>query len=303
MSVLLGTNFPMNLLEAIILGIVQGLTEFLPISSSGHLVLVGELLGIEAEAGENADEMAKAAKIMFAVAVHVGTLLSVLVYFRHRIIELIVGFFKSPVTPEQRSVLFLVLATIPAVIAGLTLKPWFEKAFHSPVFTSCMLIVTGGLLVLPILVTRLRGSEPTGEVTTKSALMMGLGQAFAILPGISRSGSTIATGMMSGVNPRQAAEFSFLMAIPAILGGAVFEFKDLEAVPEGMMTNCIVGALVAFVTGLAAVYWVLDSIRKGKFQYFAIYCAVAGIFGIVYFGFLSDSEPELPNDPVPELTQ
>ncbi|MEM1295640.1 MAG: undecaprenyl-diphosphate phosphatase, partial [Verrucomicrobiota bacterium] len=163
--------------------------------------------------------------------------------------------------------------------------------------------IAGFVIVLPILVTRLRGSAPQGEVTTKSALIMGLGQAFAILPGISRSGSTIAAGMISGVNPRQAAEFSFLMAIPAILGGAVFEFKDLEAIPEGMMTNCIVGAVVAFATGLVAVYWVLDSIRKGKFQYFAIYCVVVGIFGIVYFGLLSDSEAEIPNDPVPELIQ
>ncbi len=291
----------MSLLEAIILGIVQGFTEFLPVSSSGHLVLVGELLGIEANPDQAASETEKAAKILFAVAVHVGTLFSVLIYFRKQILEIIFGFFQSPVTPEQRTVLFLVIATIPAVIAGFTLKSYFERAFESPVFTSWMLIVTGGLLLLPLLVRRLRNSEPQGEVSPKSALLMGLGQAFAILPGISRSGSTIATGMIAGVNPSKAAEFSFLMAIPAILGGAVFEFKDLESVPEGMMTNCIVGAVVAFATGLVAVYWVLDSIRKGKFQYFALYCFIVGISGILYFSMSADAEPRLPTAPSPEL--
>ncbi len=292
----------MSLIEAIILGMVQGLTEFLPVSSSGHLVLVGELLGIEAEAGETASAADKAAKIMFAVAVHVGTLLSVLIYFRARIFEIIGGFFKQPITPQQRTVLFLALATIPAVIVGFSLKSYFEKAFDSPTFTSCMLIVTGLLLLLPLLVRRLGGSEPTGTVRAPSALIMGLGQAFAILPGISRSGSTIASGMIAGVNPREAAEFSFLMAIPAILGGAVFEFKDLEEVAPGMGLNCIVGAAVAFVTGLSAVYWVLDSIRKGKFQYFAVYCFLVGLLGIVFFGFVKEPDPSLPTEAQPALT-
>ncbi|MEM7012875.1 MAG: undecaprenyl-diphosphate phosphatase, partial [Verrucomicrobiota bacterium] len=269
-----------ELWHAIVLGVVQGLTEFLPISSSGHLVLTRELLpGMDEE---NSD-----ANIMFAVAVHVGTLFSVLIYFHKRILELIRGMFKKPVSAEHRVAFFIVIASVPAVVAALTLKPYFEQAFDSPYFTSWMLIVTGALLVLPRFIKiKPKADNPEGEVTLLGAIVMGIGQAVAILPGISRSGSTIASGMLAGVNPSKAAEFSFLMAIPVIAGGAVFEFKDLEVVPPGMWLNCGIGAAVAFVTGLFAVYWVLDSIRRGKFEYFALYCVLVGIGGIVYFGFV-----------------
>lgn len=276
----------MELWHAIVLGIVQGLTEFLPVSSSGHLVLVRELLpGIET--GERSSEA-----VLFAVSVHVGTLFSVVIYFHKRLLQLLAGMFRKPMTREHWTVLFLTVATIPAGIAGVTLKKHFETAFDSPLFTSCMLIVTGLLLVLPLLIKvkpRPAAGGPDcqgeGEVNLLAAIIMGVGQAFAILPGISRSGSTIASGMLAGVNPSKAAEFSFLMAIPAISAGGLLTLLKVDEMPEGMALNCGIGALFAFVTGLIAVYWVLDSIRRGKFQYFALYCALVGVAGVIYFGF------------------
>ena len=183
----------MELWHAIVLGIVQGLTEFLPVSSSGHLVIVRELLpGIDPAKGSTT-------AVMFAVAVHVGTLLSVLIYFHKRLIDLLIGMFKKPLSEQHRTVLLLIVATIPAGIAGFTLKSHFERAFESPFFTSFMLIVTGALLVLPRFFAK-PTSRADGDVTLAGAIVMGIGQAFAILPGISRSGSTIASGMLAGVN-------------------------------------------------------------------------------------------------------
>lgn len=309
----------MEMWHAIVLGIVQGLTEFLPISSSGHLVLTGELLGV------GTDENSKTG-IIFAVSVHVGTLLSVLIYFHKRIIAITLGIFSTNFNQHHKTVLLLIIATIPAVIVGLTLKDQIKAAFASAVFTSCMLITTGAILFLPRILRRARPSEEDGEgdVGILGSIVMGIGQAFAILPGISRSGSTITAGMLAKVNPSKAAEFSFLMAIPAILGGAVFEFKDLlefnekpaaaevsnaelaspataavaepepsksEGLGRDLLIVCSVGALVAFITGLIAVYWVLDSIRRGKFEYFALYCFLIGVFGVIYFGFINPETP------------
>ncbi|MFT5470403.1 MAG: undecaprenyl-diphosphatase, partial [Verrucomicrobiales bacterium] len=199
----------MELWHAIVLGIVQGFTEFLPISSSGHLVLTGELLGVGMDSHSSDG-------ITFAVAVHLGTLLSVLIYFHRRLIAMTVGIFSTKFNIHHKTVLLLIVATIPAVIFGLTLKDQIKSAFESAVLVSCLLIVTGAVLLLPRLFRRAKAAqENTGEMTLVGSIVMGIAQAFAILPGISRSGSTIATGMLAKINPSKAAEFSFFMAIPA----------------------------------------------------------------------------------------
>ena len=252
--------------EAILLGIIQGLTEFLPISSSGHLVLTQELLGV------------KQPGVSFELIVHVGTLLAVLVYFRSRVWLLIRSVFDGQMKRERRIVLFLIVGTIPAGLAGVLLKDIFEEAFSAPLLTACMLFVTGMLLLSTRFVAK--GEKPVGWV---SALVMGVGQALAILPGISRSGSTIATGLLFGVQPREAAEFSFLLALPAIAGAVVLKLDDLMAVEAGLVGQYIAGAVAAFLFGLLAVYAVLATIRKGKFEYFAYYCFLAGAVGVIIF--------------------
>jgi len=270
----------MDLFKAIILGIVQGLTEFLPISSSGHLVLVGELMDVEMSA-------------MFTIAVHVGTLFSVLIYYRKELWELVVGLFQKGMNEAKWIILFLIIGTIPAVVLGLAFEDFFRDALKNEILAAAMLLITGTLLLLPGWLSKRKG-EATGDMTMKRAIWMGLGQAFAILPGISRSGSTIAAGMLAGVEPKKAANFAFLLAIPVIAGGAVFEFKDIERIPEGVLTGCIVGAIFAFGSGIFAIYAVLDTIRRGKFQYFAFYCYGVGILALIYFGLIKKPGESIP---------
>ncbi len=263
----------MTHLKAMILGLIQGLTEFLPVSSSGHLVLAGELMNVDDPGA------------MFVIAVHVGTLLSVLIYFHRRLWQLFMGLFHRPspsLNEEQRMILHLAIATIPAVVLGLSFEDFFRDALENEKLAASMLCVTGILLLLPRWLNRTETTQDE-PVRPKQALIMGLGQALAILPGISRSGATIASGMLARVNPSRAAEFSFLMAVPVIAGGAVFEFKDLDEIPAEVLTSCALGALTAFLAGLAAIHVVLDSIRRGRFQYFAFYCLTVGVCALIYF--------------------
>ena len=263
----------MTLLEALILGLVQGLTEFLPVSSSGHLVLTQELMGVE-DSG-----------ITFEILVHFATLLSVVIYFWKKLWQLFLAIlppFKPELAPERKMIVFLAMGTLPAVVVGLSFKGSFEKAYESPVLVSLLLLVTGSMLFLPKLARR-----GEGDVGWKSALIMGIGQAFAILPGISRSGSTIVSGMLAGVRSDRAAEFSFLLAIPAIAGAAVLEVKDVatEGIEPSLLTNYLAGSAVAFISGLAAIFTVLVSVRKGRFEWFGYYCFAAGIGCFLWFQF------------------
>lgn len=258
----------MDYLSALILGIVQGLTEFLPVSSSGHLVLGQALLG--------AGDPGKA----FEVAVHVGTLLSVLVYFRERVWALMKSPFVADQKEDRLTIGYLILGTIPAVAAYLLLKPQFDQAYASPVFTCCMLIVTGGILFIPLAV-----KNKDRDLNWRTAAIMGAAQAFAILPGISRSGSTITAGMTAGVHPTKAAEFSFLLAMPAILGGVVTEREAFqELFSSGSFGPYLAGLIAAFFVGLVAVYIVMNTIRGGRFHWFAYYCICVGVLGLIYFG-------------------
>ena len=255
----------MSYFDAILLGIIQGLTEFLPISSSGHLVLTQEILGV------------KQPGISFELILHLGTLLAVLVYFRRQLVALIRSIFDSNLMQERSMIMFIIAGTIPAVIVGLFFKDYFEQAFGSPAFTSAMLIVTGLILFATKLVKK--GDR---QVTLLAAIIMGIGQALAILPGISRSGSTIATGMLFGVKPSDAAEFSFLLAIPAILGAVVLKIDDLLAIDTALIGQYVVGTIFSFIFGLAAVSMLLAVIKRGKLEYFAYYCVAVGAVGLYF---------------------
>ncbi len=256
----------MSYIDAIILGIVQGLTEFLPISSSGHLVLCEHLLN------------AKMPGVVFELIVHVGTLLSVLVYFRRRIARLILSIFNKSMSDERSTLIYLVIGTIPAVVVGLLLDRIIEQAFVSPLLTSLMLIVTG-LILLGTSFVRIGESD----IKPPNALLIGLAQALAIFPGISRSGSTISMGLFAGVKPMVAAEFSFLLSIPVIIGAVVFKTGDIVSVNITLLGHYMVGAVLSFIFGLLAVHFLLSMIKKGRFKYFGIYCLMIGIFGIIYF--------------------
>ena len=179
---------------------------------------------------------------------------------------------------ERRMIGFIVVGTIPAGFAGVLLKSYFESAFSSPFFTALMLLVTGAIL----LATRW-APKPDSSVGWKSAIVMGVGQAMAILPGVSRSGSTIAFGMFGKVHPAEAAEFSFLLAIPAILGATVLEFDNLLQLQSSQIGQYIVGAMVAFVSGWWAISLLMSVVRKGKLEYFAYYCFAVGALGMYLF--------------------
>jgi undecaprenyl-diphosphatase len=256
----------MTFFDAVILGILQGLTEFLPVSSSGHLVLAQSLLGVS-DYG-----------VSFEVIVHLGTVLSVFVYFRSTILRLIQSLFRPAMVEERKLIVFLIIGTIPAGVIGVLFEDFFEQTFSEPLLTSFFLLVTGTILVVSRFFKN--GVKPVGA---GSSLIMGFGQALAIFPGISRSGSTIVAGMIAGVEPAKAAEFSFLLVIPAILGATVLKVKNLAQLDAAMAGHYIVGAACAFITGLIAVYAVLAVIRRGRFEYFGYYCFAAGLFGLYLF--------------------
>ena len=256
----------MTIFDAIILGIVQGLTEFLPVSSSGHLVLSAKLLGVTSN------------DITFEIVVHLATLLAVLIYFRRPIFNLVLSIFRPHMIEERKMILFLVIGTIPAGLIGVLFKDFFERAFDNPFMAAVFLLLTGVILLSTRFV-------PSGEkkVTGVRSLIVGCGQALAILPGVSRSGSTISAALLLGVKPEVAAEFSFLLAIPAIGGAAILQYEELLALEPGLLAPYAVGFVTAFVFALFAVYAVLSVIRRGRFDYFAYYCFAAGAVGLYLF--------------------
>jgi len=263
----------MNLIEAIILGLVQGLTEFLPVSSSGHLVLAQKIMGVEDKG------------VTFEILVHFGTLLSVLIYFWKSLWRMILSIlppFRAEYAEDRRTILYLIIASVPAAIVGFSpLRDAFEGVYDRPIMVGALLMVTGCILFLPRFFVR----RSEGEMGIKTAITMGIGQALAILPGVSRSGSTIVAGMLSGTKPSAAAEFSFLMAIPAIAAASVLELGDIGKIDPSMLKIYSIGVLVAFLSGLVAIYTVLAAIRRGRFEVFGIYCLIAGAAAVLYFKF------------------
>jgi undecaprenyl-diphosphatase len=257
-----------TLLESIILGIVQGATEFLPVSSSGHLVIFQELLGVHT------------AGVVFEVAVHVATLVSILVVYRTRVSRLAVGAVRRD--PEAlRYVALLVVATVPAALVGLLAKDAVEALFESPAAAGVALLVTGVVLWT----SRAAMPRATGSIPTWSAaLLIGVAQAFALVPGISRSGSTVVAALWLGVSPREAAAFSFLMAIPAIAGAAVLQIGDLGAGSGPGGPALALGAAFAAVTGVLAIRTFVSMLAKESFHLFAPYCWIVGALFLTYLG-------------------
>lgn len=270
----------MEIWKAIIVGIVQGLAEFLPISSSGHIVLTQYLLGIREVGVDHQKGLA------FEVVLHLGTLVSVLIFFWPSLWALVRSLYTKEMVEERMKILWLALATVPAVIAQLLFGTVFDAAPGNPFLVSSLLIVTGLILFVPRL---LKGGAQ--KVGIKSSVIMGVGQAFAILPGISRSGSTIAAGLVSGVKAEKAAEFSFLMSIPAIAGGFVLtmekQIKETGSFGDalGACFNgpYVAGAIASAVVGLLAIYLVMGAVKRGKLEYFSYYCFAAGVAGMIYF--------------------
>ena len=251
----------MNPVEAAILGIVQGLTEFFPVSSSGHLAIFQALFGGR-EAGS----------LLFEVAVHVATLIAIVFFYRERILALAKGLLGR----DGESLVYvgkLVLATLPAVGVGLTAKDAIEAQFSNPVLVGLALLVTGGVVFSTrATVPRARGASPGWGV----AFLIGLAQAFAILPGISRSGSTVAMAVALGVAPLVAAEFSFLLGIIAITGAAVLVLPELGQADSGAWTAMAVGGGTALVSGLLAIWVFVRMLDRSLFHHWAWYCWAAG---------------------------
>ncbi len=270
----------MNVLQAIILGLIQGLTEFLPVSSSGHLVLAKSLLHIQEQG------------ITFEVFVHFGTFLAVLVAFWSDIVQLFLVFFRWLARLSQtarlwkedlyfRLLVFILIGSIPAGVIGVLFDKPIETAFSDPVFVSIMLRITGTIL----LISRY-GKTKRPHPNLLDSILIGTAQAFAIIPGISRSGSTISTGMLLGVEKSEAARFSFLLALPAIFGAFVLKLKDLLSggtIPHHEILTLSTGTLVSFISGYFAIILLLDLVKKGKFSWFALYCFLIGIAGLLYF--------------------
>ena len=254
----------MNDLEAFWLGIVQGLTEFLPVSSSGHLVVFQSLLGIEVGDG-----------LLFEIAVHLATLFAIVIFYRRRIGELVAGALRG--SPDAwRYGAKLALDTLPAVVVALLAGDWVRAQFASPGVAGSCLLVTGGILwTTRRSVVRAVGEEPSWA----AALLIGCAQAFAILPGISRSGTTVAAALLLGVRSDRAAEFSFLLGIVAIAGAAVITLPDLSEANDAVLRQLALGSLAALVSGVAAIWLFLKLLRSQVFYAFAYYTwAVGALF-------------------------
>ena len=264
----------MTFLQAIILGIVQGLTEFIPVSSSGHLVLVPHFLGWQ---------FAREQGFIFDVLVQWGTLFSVFIYFRKDLTVIGTAFLqgivqrKPFVDPDSRMGWYLILATLPAVVFGLLGKDLIEHAFASARMTGYFLFLTAILLV--IAETMGRRNRSMEEITWLDSLLIGFSQVLALLPGVSRSGATIAGGMTRHLDRSAAARFSFLMSVPVMLGAGVLALKDLAELPavHDFLLPLLAGFLAALISGYIAIRWLIAYLSKHSLYVFAVYCTVLGL--------------------------
>lgn len=259
----------MELIDAIILGVIQGLTEFLPVSSSGHLELGKAILG---------DNSVPEESLMFTVVLHFATALSTIVVFRKDILELLKGLFSFQWNEETQFSVKIILSMIPAVFVGLMFEEELESLFGGNVIlVGFMLIVTGLLLFLAG-----RAKNTGKSVSWKDAIIIGVSQAIAILPGISRSGATISTSVLLGNDRAKAARFSFLMVVPLILGKIAKDVTSGDLSLESSSSlPLLVGFIAAFITGLIACTWMISIVKKAKLHYFSYYCFAVGLVAIV----------------------
>ncbi|MGB9837302.1 undecaprenyl-diphosphatase UppP [Methanothermobacter sp.] len=268
----------MDVLQAIIIGIVQGLTEFLPISSSAHLVLVPEIMGVTSS-------------LAFDTVLHVGTLVAVVTYFWSDIVHMIRSFISSLTDiprgnfrngieedPFKRLAWMVIIGTMPAGLAGILLKDFFESLFSSITAVGFFLIVTGLLLWSSERISaRIKEKLPVEKLGVRDSLIIGGAQALAIAPGISRSGATISAGLFLGFERELAARYSFLLSIPAIVGAALIQAKDISAGMDLLGASMIAGFVASAVSGYIAIKFLLKLIRERDLYVFAYYCFVLGI--------------------------
>jgi undecaprenyl-diphosphatase len=268
----------MTLLEGIVLGLVQGVTEFLPVSSSGHLAILSRLFGIQE------------GNLFYSVMLHFSTLLAVIIYFRKDIIQLFFSFFSlikkiakrknSKFDFYERMVLLIIAGTIPTVIIGLAFSDLFNFLYTDLKFVGYALILTGTLLLL---------SEKIGKrnldlsnISFPKAMLIGVFQGLAIAPGISRSGSTIVGALFVGLDREEAARFSFLLSIPAIFGATLLETFSINTASVAIDANLFIGMLAAFIAGILSIGILMNLIKKGKLFYFSIYVFALGLFTIFF---------------------
>lgn len=260
----------MDIIDAIILGIIQGLTEFLPVSSSGHLELGKAILG---------DESVPSESLLFTVVLHFATALSTMVVFRKDIVELFRGVFKLQWNEDLQFITKIAISMLPAALVGLFFEEQLEQLFGGNILlVGCMLLVTAALLFLAD-----RAKDTDKKVGFLDAFIIGISQAVAMLPGISRSGATISTSVLLGNDKTKAARFSFLMVVPLIFGKIA---KDILAgditYQSGNAVNLGLGFVAAFLAGLVACTWMISLVKRSKLSYFAIYCVLVGVIAIAF---------------------
>lgn len=264
----------MNEIQALILGLVQGLTEYLPVSSSGHLTIGQALFNVTTD---------EKAQLAFDIVVHVATVMSTLVILWKEVAWLFKGFFKFKDNDEMRYIINILVSMIPVGIVGVFFKDYVEDIFGSGLLiVGCMLLVTALLLTFSYY-AKPRQKE---NISIKDAFIIGIAQACAVMPGLSRSGSTIATGLLLGNKKELLAKFSFLMVIPPILGEALLDgvkvMKGENVFGSISTTALAIGFVAAFLSGCFACKWMIDIVKRGKLIYFAIYCAIIGIAAIAF---------------------
>ena len=253
----------MNIFEAIIIGLVQGLTEFLPISSSGHLVVVQKILKINSPGN------------LIEVSAHLGTLLSIILTYKKEICGIITS-LKSSET--KKYIFMIVLATLPSVVFVLTSKSFIIRLFESVSSVAIALIFTGCILYMSGI-----KYYSNKKLSLAKGFLIGISQAFAIIPGISRSGMTISLALLLGVSSKEAAKFSFMLAIPAIFGATILTILDAQFDQLKIMTTpLVVTALVSFVSGLLALKFLIKILNAGKFYYFSFYCILIGLISLLF---------------------
>ena len=264
----------MDWLQAIILGLVQGLTEFLPVSSSGHLAIGKALLGVE-----------PSEDLIFEVTVHAATVLATIVVFRKEIWKLLCGLFKFKYNDETDYIAKLCVSMIPVFVVGMFLKDAVESAFNSMLVVGLALVVTAMLLTFSDWKAKQQKEvkEYRNGISFWQALVVGLGQAFAVIPGLSRSGTTISTGLISGVKRENMAQFSFLMVLVPILGEAFLDLVggDAAASSTGALP-LLLGFLAAFVSGLFACKVMIALVRRAQLKWFGLYCAIVGLLVLIF---------------------
>ncbi|TRX71728.1 undecaprenyl-diphosphate phosphatase [Carboxylicivirga sp. M1479] len=260
----------MGIVEALILGIIQGLTEFLPVSSSGHLEIVKAIFGDNAMAKES---------MFMTVMLHGATAISTIVIFRKEIFEIISGLFQFKWNEQTIFSLKIIVSMVPAAVIGVLFNDQMEALFDSQILlVGCMLILTAGLLFLAD-----KAKTTDKGVSFSNAVVIGIAQAIAILPGISRSGATISTSVLLGIDRTRATRFSFLMVVPLILGKMAKDLLSSEfTTADVSIMPVVVGFVAAFLTGLLACTWMIKLVKNSKLVYFSIYCAIVGTIAIVH---------------------